>query len=118
MAPKVTHKDELEEVILEASRVREAKEKSDRGVALLQYINTGILTLILAIAGMTSSLLIDVKREQTDFKVEITRQKTVQENNVYNIKDLDIRLSRLEINYIEDLKTWVETNYIRKSQTK
>jgi allophanate hydrolase subunit 1 len=119
MTPRIsTHKEELEEVILEANRVKEAKEASDKRVALLQYINTGILTLILAIASMTASLLINVNKAQSAQDASIVKLQTVQENNVNKVKEIDARVTRLEINYIEDLKTWIEANYIRKPQVK
>lgn len=113
----VTRK-ELEAQQEERDLIKEAKERADRRVSLLQYINTGILTLILGIAGMTANLLVDVKQEQTDTRVEITRLKTVQDTNVNNVRDLDTRVTRLEINYVEDLKTWIDANYIRKPQNK
>jgi hypothetical protein len=93
-------------------------ERADKRVSLLQYVNTFLLTLTLGVATMTASVLVGVKSEQTSAKVELVRLKTVQDANTNKIGELDTRVDRLEINYVEDLKNWIEQNYIRKPQSK
>ena len=92
--------------------VESAKEK----VVWLQYVNTTILSLILGLATMIAVTLATVKTDQAAYSAELIRIKTIQDINTGSIKDLDSRVSTLELNYLDYIKTWVDQNYIRKPQ--
>jgi hypothetical protein len=92
------------------------KEESDKRVRFLQYINTGLLTLILGIASMLSVQFSRTHEMQTIQTAELLRIKTVQDINTTNIGILDSRVKTLEIGYSQDLKNWVELNFVRRPQ--
>jgi len=92
------------------------KEESDKRVRFLQYINTGLLTLILGMASMIAVQLTKVNDAQSSMQAELLRIKTVQDINTVNISVLDNRVKVLELNYTADLKNWVDQNYVRKAQ--
>jgi hypothetical protein len=94
------------------------QEKVDKRVAWLQYLNTGLLTLILGFAMMISSTVATLNKRQSDSEKEDLRLKTIQDMNVKNVDELYKRVTTLEVKYIEDIKGWVEFNYIRKPQSK
>jgi hypothetical protein len=88
----------------------------DKRVTMLQYINTGILSLILGIATMISVQLSHIKEDQSVMQAELLRLKTVQDINVANVSTLSGKVQALEIGYAQDLKNWVDLNYVRKPQ--
>jgi hypothetical protein len=88
----------------------------DKRVTMLQYINTGILSLILGLASMIAVQLTSVKNNQATQQTEITRIKTIQDINTANISILDTRVKVLELNYTGIIKEWVDENYVRKPQ--
>jgi hypothetical protein len=92
------------------------KEESDKRVRFLQYINTGLLTLILGIATMISAQFGSINKAQTFQQSELLRLKTVQDINTNNITILDSRVKILELSWTTELKEWVEQNYVRKAQ--
>lgn len=92
------------------------KEESDKRVKFLQYVNTGLLSLILGIAAMISVQMRHVNETQTIMTAEILRIKTVQDINTANISILDTRVKTLELGFTQDLKNWVDLNYVRKAQ--
>jgi LPS O-antigen subunit length determinant protein (WzzB/FepE family) len=91
-------------------------EQADKRLSFMQYLNTGLLTLILAVAGYAATVLIDVKKTEADTTIRVVKLETVQANNVNNVNSLSVRVFTLETNYIEDLRAWVENNYVRKPQ--
>ena len=92
------------------------KEESDKRVRFLQYINTALLSLILGMASMIAVQMGTVNRSQSIQDGELLRIKTVQDFNTTNIGILDTRVKTLELGYSQDLKNWVDLNYIRKAQ--
>ena len=92
------------------------KEESDKRVRFLQYINTGLLTLILAVSSFIGAQLISVTASQSRQDVELLRIKTVQDYNSIAVSSLDIRVKTLEVNWSSELKNWVDDNYVRKPQ--
>jgi hypothetical protein len=104
------------EVTINEGQIVERDFIVDKRVSMLQYINTGILTLILAIASMIAVTITDVKEQQANTQAELLRLKTIQDINVNNVGNLDNRVKTLEVNYTSELKMWVENNYVRKPQ--
>ena len=92
------------------------KEESDKRVRFLQYINTALLTLILTMASMTAIQLTNLTKTQATQDTELQRIKTIQDYNTVAVVNLDSRLKTLELNRLEELKVWVEQNYVRKAQ--
>ena len=92
------------------------ENKNDKRVQLLQYINTGILTLILGVSIMVAGIVNDVKQSQVTQDSRIVKVETVQNINTTNITVLDDRVRSLEDKYATDIKEWVEANYVRKAQ--
>lgn len=89
----------------------------------IQYINTVILTIVGIFATLIFVTITNIRDEQqtitinqTEFEKELLRLKTVQDINVAGVKDLNSRLSTLELNYLDYIKTWVDQNYVRKLQ--
>ena len=98
-------------------------EQSENRVRFLQYINTAILTFIGTIAMIIFLSINDIKKSQVqgqyqheEFGKELLRLKTVQEINVSSVKDLNQRVTTLELNYLDYVKSWVDQNYVRKPQ--
>jgi hypothetical protein len=92
-------------------------------VGTLQYINTVILTVVGIFAMLIFISINNVRSDQQtmalsqiEFGKELLRLKTVQDINVGSVKDLDKRVTTLELNYLDYIKTWVDQNYIRKPQ--
>lgn len=92
------------------------KEESDKRVRFLQYINTGLLSLILGMASMIAVQMTRVTNTQSIMQAELLRIKTVQDINTNNITVLDNRVKILELNWTTELKDWVDENYVRKGQ--
>lgn len=100
------------------SLVEERDIVIDKRVTMLQYINTGILSLILGLATMIAMQLSTIKSNQAATQAELVRLRTVQDRNVNDVNSLDKRVVVLELNYTQDLKNWVEDNFIRRPQGK
>jgi hypothetical protein len=94
------------------------QEKINKRVTWLQYLNTGLISLVLGIAMMISSTVQALNNRQVESEKEDLRLKTVQDMNVKNVEDIDRRVLTLEGEYFDNLKAWVEANYVRKPQTK
>jgi hypothetical protein len=95
--------------------MQEIKEKENR-IQWLQYVNTFILTSILGFAMMIFITVNNVKSSQADIKSELMRLKTVQDINVSNVSSLDHRVTNLEMNKFEELRKYMEDNFVRKPQ--
>lgn len=91
------------------------KQKTDR-TSMLQYINTALLSVTLLVVGLAANNLVNLNNEVSSIKLEQLRIKTVQDNNVINVTNVTNRVTSLELNYVEALKTWVDMNYVRKAQ--
>ena len=90
-------------------------EKVDKKITVFQYVNTVILTCIGIFAIMIYFGNKDIKTNQTDTAKELIRMKTIQDINTANIGQIDKRLSTLETNYLDYIKTWVDENFQRKT---
>ncbi len=90
--------------------------EDSKKISFLQYLNTVILTVIGALALMIFITVNNVRNQQSLFSTELVRIKTIQDINTAAIKSLDTRVTTLELNYLEYMKTWVDQNYIRKDQ--
>jgi hypothetical protein len=89
----------------------------------LQYLNTVILTGIGTITVVIFTILNTVRIDQSEYSKELLRLKTVQDINVASVKAVDVkadlidaRVDKLELNYLDYIKSWVDANYIRKPQ--
>jgi hypothetical protein len=98
-------------------------ENTNGKISTLQYINTVILTIVgifamlifLSLKGV-QSVQDSIKKDQVEYSKELLRLKTVQDINIANHAALDKRVTTLEFNYLDYIKTWVDQNYIRKPQ--
>lgn len=91
---------------------------TEKRVTFLQNLNTVILTIIGLAISAVLALLININRTNNAYATELVRLRTVQDNNVSDIKDVNQRVTTLEINNMETIKAWVDQNYLRKPQTK
>jgi hypothetical protein len=82
----------------------------------IEYLNTIILTVIAIVSGLMFAKMSAVTETQDKFAQEVVRLKTVQEINVRSVETLAQRVSTLELNYLDYIKTWVDQNYQRKPQ--
>jgi hypothetical protein len=87
----------------------------DKRVSILQYVNTAILTCIGIVAMMIFITTSKVKESQNYTSLELVRMKTIQDINTNNIQQIDKRVTALELNYLDYIKTWVDQNFIRKA---
>jgi hypothetical protein len=92
------------------------KMSAENKAQVFQYINTAILTLIGAFTMIIFVSLSNIKKSQEAYAGELVRLKTVQDINVASVKDIDARVSTLELNYLDYIKSWVDLNYVRKPQ--
>lgn len=91
-------------------------DSAEKNVSFLQYINTGLLTLILTVVSIGASTMVKFNKEVSDVKTEQVRLKTIQDNTVMVSSELVVRVNALEVGYVDQIKTWVDANYVRKSQ--
>ena len=96
----------------------ETKGNGNGKLRMIEYLNTIILTVIAIVSGLLFAKMDSVSKTQDAFSQEIVRLKTVQEINVKSVEDLNQRVSTLELNYLDYIKTWVDQNYVRKPQGK
>jgi len=91
-------------------------ENYKKQVDWLKYLNTSILSVILGFTILVSRSLSIVKEDNIETQKELLRLKTIQDIDVSSMKAVELRVGLLELNYTEELKKWVENNYIRKPQ--
>ena len=103
-------KEDIKEAICNESNSK------DKKVSFLQYLNTTILSIVGTITMVIFLTLNGIKVQQVEFAKELLRLKTIQDINVSNIKSVESRVTTLELNYLDYIKTWVDQNYIRKPQ--
>jgi hypothetical protein len=89
---------------------------NDKRVAFLQYLNTAILTLIFGCSMLIFITLNNVKTSNEALSKELILVKERQNVNITNISNLNTRVTILETNTTENIKTWTENNFIRKPQ--
>ena len=73
-------------------------------------INTIILTIIGVLATIITISVNDIRNRQIRVGEEMVRIKTIQDENTLKIN------THLLINISEDIKGWVDQNYVRKPQ--
>ena len=83
---------------------------------VLQYANSALLTLICAFSIFIYTHVTDIKKLQEEQGKELIRIKTIQDINSANIGTLNVRVTAVELNTINIIKTWTEENYVRKPQ--
>ena len=106
----------LAEAVVKAAEVMaEKKEKNDKKASYFQYINTVILLILAIFSVLTFNNIREVKVKQTESSIELIRIKTVQDNNTLSISNLNVRVSAIEVNALDELKTWTEANFVRKN---
>ena len=66
---------------------------------------------VLAFAKITT-----IHKSQEDDGKKIVEVVTKQIELMRKVDDLDARVKVLEINYMNEIKTWVDANYVRKPQ--
>ena len=103
-------KEDIKEAICNESNSK------DKKVSFLQYLNTTILSIVGTITMVIFLTLNGIKVQQVEFAKELLRLKTIQDINVSNIKSVESRVTTLELNYLDYIKTWVDQNYLRKPQ--
>jgi hypothetical protein len=88
-----------------------------------KYFNTGVLTLLLTVCVLILSSLHDIRKDQAsiednvvEVETEVSLIKERQNVNINNIGSLDKRVTTLELKYVNDLKEYMEKNYVRKPQ--
>jgi hypothetical protein len=94
----------------------ETSTSTEKRLSFIQYLNTFILSAIAIITIIVFNMLNTIRNDQTEFSKELLRLKTVQDINVKNIENVDKRVTTLELNYLDYIKTWVDQNYQRKPQ--
>ncbi len=95
----------------------------NKSTNIWQYINTALLTLIGVFALLIFNSVSNIRKDQTQFATELSkfstelvRIKTIQDINTSAIKDIDTRVTTLERNYLDYIKSWTDLNYVRKPQ--
>jgi hypothetical protein len=83
---------------------------------VFQYLNTVLLTIICGFSMIIFLTVNNVKKEQQIQATELVRLKTIQDLNVSNVAALNLRVTTLETNSFDVIKTWVDANYVRKPQ--
>jgi hypothetical protein len=101
-------------VMAECSDNGNGSTKIEKRINLLQYINTVILTVIGIFATLIFVTTTNVRQAQNETAQELVRMKTVQDINVANVSQIDKRVTSLELNYLDYIKTWVDDNFVRK----
>lgn len=89
-------------------------EKADKKISFFQYVNTVILTVIGIVAIMIFISNTNIRKSQSETSIELIRMKTIQDINTSNILSVEKRVTAIEVNSIEYIKTWVEENFQRK----
>ena len=99
------------------------EDKTEKKVSFLQFLNTAILTIIGIFAG---AILISMNSMDTKISSiqavqavqasEIIRLDTNQKIVITNQGNFHTRVFDLEVNRAEQMKQYMETNFIRKPQ--
>jgi len=91
-------------------------ESNEKRISFIQYMNTIILTVIGVFALMIYLTIAKVKDNQSISSTELVRIKTIQDINTAEIKNINVRVTTLENNNLDYIKTWTDLNYMRKPQ--
>ena len=94
----------------------QTEDKIDKRFDYLRYINTILIAFILAFSVMCWNGIRNVKAIQETVGNELILIRERQNVNTTNIDFLDKRVTLIESNVVENLKQWIDENYIRKPQ--
>ena len=82
----------------------------------LKYINTILLAIIMSLSVLAFNKIAQVHNSQEATGDKVIEVVTKQNELMRKVDDLDARVKVLEINYMNEIKTWVDANYVRKPQ--
>jgi len=93
-------------------------ENNNNKVKFLQYVNTGLLTAILAFLTINQVTLSNLRSDNLDLQKEMLRLKTIQDIYVSRTDALSVEVNTIKTYQLDALKSWIDQNYVRKSQSK
>jgi len=82
----------------------------------LKYINTVLLAIIMSLSVLAFAKIGAIHNSQEADSKVLIEVTTNQVAVMRKVDDLDARVKVLEINYMNEIKTWVDANYVRKPQ--
>jgi len=82
----------------------------------LKYVNTILLAVIMSLSVLAFAKITTIHNAQEATGNKIVEVVTKQNEVMRKVDDLDARVKVLEINYMNEIKTWVDANYVRKPQ--
>lgn len=91
-------------------------KEDDKRIDWLKFINTTIITIILGVSILCFTGISSLKEQQIEVGKELVRLKTIQDANTLAITILNGRVGAIETNQSELIKSWVELNFMRKTQ--
>ena len=81
----------------------------------LKYVNTILLAIIMSLSVLAFSKISAVHDSQEAQELKLVEVATKQVEVMKTLDGLEARVLVLEINYQEQIKTWVEANFQRKT---
>lgn len=84
----------------------------------LQYGITTIISIVAIFSVLTYNVTRNVQSTQVEQAKELVRLKTVQDNNILTVANINTRVQVIETNQANAIKTWVEDNFVRRNQSK
>jgi hypothetical protein len=91
-------------------------QQSERQVKFVSYLNTVFLTLITGLAMLIFITVSTLRKEISSTQQAMIRFQVIQDHNTVQIDDVDARVKILEITNLQDIKNWIDLNYVRKPQ--
>ena len=82
----------------------------------LKYANTVLLAVIMSLSVLAFAKITTIHNSQEATAQKMVEVSVKQEVMIDKVIDLDARVKVLEINYMNEIKTWVDANYVRKPQ--
>jgi len=109
-----------EQVVIAAKKIADdlysTKKEDTKRTNFLQYAITNNISIIAIFSVLTFGTVRNVQTTQTEQAKELVRLKTIQDANVTSVSILNNRVSAIEINQTDLIKSWVELNFIRKNK--
>jgi hypothetical protein len=87
-------------------------------IDIFKWAITIIVTLVLGLSTMNAVLLTNIRNTQSVQASELVRLKAIQDVNTASILLLSNRVTTIELNRIDEIKTWVELNFQKKDDKK
>ena len=81
----------------------------------LKYVNTILLAIIMSLSLLAFNKINAVHNSQEAQELKLVEVATKQVEVMKTLDGLEARVLVLEINYQEQIKTWVEANFQRKT---